>query len=133
MLLHNVDAGYFFTPHLNTIKNKVVEAGRLSHITGHATTNMFLSGLLSGCRGHDLTNVRIDGQVVIITGGDSGIGYETALDLAKRGGRIYLACRNTGKAEEVRQKIADISHNPNVFSLYLNLASIRSIQEFVAK
>jgi enoyl-[acyl-carrier-protein] reductase (NADH) len=35
---------------------------------------------------------RLDGKIVVITGADSGIGYETALDLAKRGARIIMGC-----------------------------------------
>lgn len=42
-------------------------------------------------------DIRLDGKVVVITGANTGIGRETALDLAKRGGRIYLACRDLAK------------------------------------
>lgn len=38
----------------------------------------------------------------IITGANGGIGRETAKDLAKRGARIILACRNLAAANEVK-------------------------------
>lgn len=76
-------------------------------------------------------DVRIDGKVVVITGGNGGIGRETSLDLAKRGGRIYIACRDLVKAEAVRQDIINQSDNSNVFIKKLDLSSFQSIREFV--
>jgi NAD(P)-dependent dehydrogenase (short-subunit alcohol dehydrogenase family) len=44
-----------------------------------------------------LINMKISGffqlQVIIITGANVGLGFETALDLAKRGATLILACR----------------------------------------
>lgn len=77
---------------------------------------------------HD--DLRIDGRIVVITGGNSGIGRETALDLAIRGGTIYIACRNLTKAEGVKQDIKNQSGNNNVFTMKLDLASFQSIREF---
>lgn len=76
-------------------------------------------------------SVRIDGKVVIITGANCGIGKETALELAKRGGRIYLACRSFEKAEAARLKIVKESGNLNVFTRWLDLSSFASIRQFV--
>lgn len=59
-----------------------------------------------------------------------GIGRETALDLAKRGGTIYIACRNLTKAEAAKQDIKNQSGNNNVFTMKLDLASFESIREF---
>lgn len=73
---------------------------------------------------------RIDGKVVIITGCNTGIGKETALELALRGGRIYMACRNADKCEKARREIVKLSGNTNVFNRTLNLSSLKSIREF---
>ena len=51
------------------------------------------------------SDVRLDGKTVVITGCNTGIGYETALDLAGRGARIIMACRNVEKAKEAKEKV----------------------------
>lgn len=54
---------------------------------------------------------RLVGKTVIITGANTGIGKETALDLALRGGRIILACRDLKKANLAKGKIITSLHN----------------------
>lgn len=75
-------------------------------------------------------DVRIDGKIVVITGANTGIGKETGLDLAKRGGKIYLACRDMKKAEDARKEIVAKTGNQNVFTKKLDLSSFDSIREF---
>lgn len=45
---------------------------------------------------------KMDGKVVLITGANGGIGKETAKDLAKRGAKLILACRNLDAANKVK-------------------------------
>lgn len=44
----------------------------------------------------------MDGKTVIVTGCTSGIGKETAKELANRGARVIMACRNVEKADKVK-------------------------------
>ena len=45
--------------------------------------------------------VDLSGKVAIVTGGNSGIGYETAKGLASMGAHTIIACRSKERAEEV--------------------------------
>lgn len=75
----------------------------------------------------------IDGKIVLITGANTGIGKETAIDLARRGGKIYIACRNKVRGENALNDIRKQSGNENVHLLLLDLASLKSIREFSKK
>jgi len=82
----------------------------------------------SGCK--CTSQLRLDGKTVIITGASAGIGEATALDLAKRGARVVMACRNEAKTTPVLEKIKLESGNDNVTFKQLDLSSFRSIKEF---
>lgn len=77
--------------------------------------------------------MRVDGKIVIVTGCNTGIGKETVLELAKRGAKVYMACRDYKKCEEARLEIIEKSGNPNIFNRQLNLCSLQSVREFVKK
>ncbi len=71
-------------------------------------------------------------RTVIITGGNSGLGFETAKKIAKnKDYQVVLACRNLEKAKEAVNKIKDETGNNNISSLYLDTASLTSVREFV--
>ena len=62
-----------------------------------------------------------------------GIGKETALDLAKRGASVILACRDLSKAIEAADFIRKQTGNGNVFVEILDLASLESVRQFSKK
>lgn len=72
------------------------------------------------------------GKVVIVTGANSGIGFETAKDLAQRGACVILGCRNIEKGETAKEKIITCSGNKNIHLLKLDLESLTSVRAFVA-
>ena len=61
-----------------------------------------------------LSQEKMDGKTVIVTGANSGIGKETALDMACRGARVIMACRSVAKAYTTRGEsfvnVNNISH-----------------------
>ncbi|XP_058386262.1 retinol dehydrogenase 13 isoform X3 [Diceros bicornis minor] len=72
-------------------------------------------------------------KTVIVTGANTGIGKQTALELAKRGGNIILACRDMEKCEAAAKDIRRETLNHHVNARHLDLASLKSIREFAAK
>lgn len=71
--------------------------------------------------------------MVIVTGSNTGIGKATALDLAKRGGKIYFACRSEMRAQEAMNEVREMSKNHNLHFLKLDLGSLESVREFSKK
>lgn len=44
----------------------------------------------------------------------TGIGFQAALEFAKRGAKVILACRDQEKANQARQTIIDLTQNENI-------------------
>ncbi|XP_068222987.1 retinol dehydrogenase 13-like [Palaemon carinicauda] len=74
---------------------------------------------------------QLHGKTVIVTGANTGIGKETAREMAKRGARVILACRDMNKCAEARKDIAWDTQNKSVHCMKCDLASQASIREFV--
>ena len=74
--------------------------------------------------------VDLTGKIAIVTGGNSGIGLQIALDLARQGATIYLACRNISKADgAVSHIISEIpTSKGRVRSLLLDTSSLSSVR-----
>uniref|UniRef100_A0A672HBI2 Si:dkey-94e7.2 n=1 Tax=Salarias fasciatus TaxID=181472 RepID=A0A672HBI2_SALFA len=86
--------------------------------------------LRSVCCSRWSSEERLDGKTVIITGANTGIGKETARDLARRGARIVMACRDLERAEEARTDILEDTGNENVVIRKLDLSDTKSIRAF---
>ncbi|XP_038073397.1 retinol dehydrogenase 13-like [Patiria miniata] len=76
---------------------------------------------------------RLDGKTVLITGANTGIGKETARDLARRGARVILACRDLAKAEAAMTDIREDTGNSNLAVVKLDLASLASVRACAEK
>ena len=69
-------------------------------------------------------------QTVVITGANTGMGFQTALQLAKSGARVILGCRNVPAGQAAVEKIAEETKSKDVVLYELNLASFASIRNF---
>ncbi|GBP54383.1 Retinol dehydrogenase 12 [Eumeta japonica] len=74
---------------------------------------------------------QLKGKVVLVTGGNTGIGLETARDLARRGARVIIASRNTEKSKVAVEDIIATTGNEKVEFKYLDLSSFESVRRFV--
>ena len=68
---------------------------------------------------------------VIITGANSGLGFETAKKVARNADfKVVLACRNREKAEAAKEKIVAETGNPNVVVMPIDTSSLASVRAF---
>lgn len=72
----------------------------------------------------------LGGRTYLITGGNSGIGFEAAKMLAEAGADMVIACRNPDKAERAAKRIADTGPG-SCEIVRLDLASLASVEEAV--
>lgn len=69
-----------------------------------------------------------DGKTILITGANTGIGFDTARVLALRGARVLLGCRSEEKADGAMNKIKAIQGDVDVAWVPLDLTSLASIE-----
>src|SRR5262245_48434450 len=68
------------------------------------------------------------GRLAVVTGADTGLGFETAQVLAARGASVVLAVRDTEKGKRAAARIADTAPGADVMVQPLDLASLDSIR-----
>jgi NAD(P)-dependent dehydrogenase (short-subunit alcohol dehydrogenase family) len=83
---------------------------------------------MSGWTAKDMPNQ--SGRVVLITGANSGVGYESALAFARKQARVIMACRSLEKAENARKDILRLIPGAELDVLPLDLGSLHSIRSF---
>jgi len=77
--------------------------------------------------------VRCEGKSYLITGSNSGLGKETALEIAKRGGTVHLVCRNPTTGGEARLELIETTGNDKVHLHILDISRPKDVAEFVKK
>ncbi|KAJ8383381.1 hypothetical protein AAFF_G00220810 [Aldrovandia affinis] len=108
------------------------------------SNSLFTYGVITAATGISLVLLRkwimggvcrsrthLNGKTVLITGANTGIGKETARDMALRGARVVMACRDLRRAEMAAVEIRHATGNQNVVVRHLDLASLYSVRQFV--
>lgn len=70
------------------------------------------------------------GKIAIVTGANSGLGYETSLGLAKTGMKVIMACRNLDKAEQAKANILSQIPKADLEVMHLDLKQLASVRDF---
>ncbi|XP_060072963.1 retinol dehydrogenase 14-like [Ylistrum balloti] len=83
-------------------------------------------------KGKCTSKADLTGKTAIITGANSGIGFATAEDFARRKCRVIMACRNIERGEKACAKIIEKTGNTNVVVRKLDLGYMECVREFVA-
>ena len=73
----------------------------------------------------------LSGRTAVVTGGNSGIGYHTALELARHGARVVVASRSGDKGRAAVKQIKDATSGAAVVEWAgLDLANLASVRDF---
>ena len=70
------------------------------------------------------------GRIFIVTGANTGLGYETTLALAQQGAHVIMACRNLSKAQAAKQSIEQAVPGAQLEVMQIDLSKLKSVRQF---
>ena len=72
----------------------------------------------------------LNGKTVVLTGGTSGIGYETAFNMMVRGAHVIVGCHNICNGVKIAAKLCKESRKNTVEVKKLDLSDLESVEDF---
>ena len=75
---------------------------------------------------------RLNGKVIIVTGGNSGLGYEAVKVYAEKGATVIMAVRSKNRGQTAKQSIMESVPRANISVMKLDLSSLTSITQFTS-
>jgi NAD(P)-dependent dehydrogenase (short-subunit alcohol dehydrogenase family) len=93
----------------------------------------------TGFRIHSLTfrsedlDVDLSGRRCLVTGANSGIGYETALALADLGAEVVLLCRNPERGEQAAERVRQQTGSSRVSLEIVDMSDLASVRAAAAR
>jgi NAD(P)-dependent dehydrogenase (short-subunit alcohol dehydrogenase family) len=73
----------------------------------------------------------LTGKTILVTGGNSGLGFEAVKVFALKGAHMIMACRSVNKGEEAKKQIIDFNPKADILVMELDLTDLKSILSFV--
>jgi NAD(P)-dependent dehydrogenase (short-subunit alcohol dehydrogenase family) len=75
-------------------------------------------------------DVSLAGRVCVVTGANSGIGFETSQALAARGATVWMLCRDRGRGESALERVRAASASPDVHLALLDVSDLEAVRRF---
>ena len=75
----------------------------------------------------------LKGKTIIVTGGNSGLGYESVKAFAEKGAQVIMTCRNIEKGEKARNLITQDIKDAKIVVMQLDLMDMASIHKFAGE
>ena len=72
-----------------------------------------------------------EGRVFLVTGANSGLGYETTKSLLEKGATVIMCSRDLLKGEKAKQKLLKFNFTGNIILAELDLSDLKNIQKSV--
>jgi len=72
----------------------------------------------------------MEGKIVIVTGGNSGLGFQSVKAFAEKGAKVVMACRNLLKGEDAKKEIVNTCAEAKIDVMHLDLTSLTSVRYF---
>lgn len=73
----------------------------------------------------------LQGKIIIVTGGNSGLGYESVKAFAQNGATVILACRDLEKGEQAKSEIMKAKPLGEIVVMKIDLMDLASVMAFV--
>ena len=128
LLCSGLVAAAFYSNLLSNVTEVVVQTVLIvfSCVFAYRMKKFYVSGM-------KYTTENLDGKVYIITGSNTGLGFETAKHIVLMGGTVILACRSVDKAAIARDSILHSTKcaPTKVFVIKLDLCGFDSVRKFV--
>jgi NAD(P)-dependent dehydrogenase (short-subunit alcohol dehydrogenase family) len=97
----------------------------------HSTFQTDEDDMILGFTDKDVPDM--SGKTALVTGANSGVGFETTKTLAARGAKVLLACRSSQKADDAIALIKQGNKDADISFIELDLGSLASVKEAAAK
>lgn len=77
-----------------------------------------------------IPNIDMGNRTIIVTGANTGLGYENTLSLSKMGAKVVMACRNMSKANDAKNQILKEVPKADLELMEIDLGSLQSVRKF---